>query len=186
MKKGKWWGYLILLPMIAMTGFSYLTFFSDFQFSMPRYILIVLCCAFAMILYPVVIFEDKRIKAVGAVVGSVAIVVLTVICLLNPPVYSTEVMGNGDEYRFDDSCSVYLSDEKYGNVEIRYVDSIEDYMLHADFRRAGNTVLTLVSTDGEKRSSTSTLNGTNTKSQRGLPVSRTSEITYKKEANYGR
>ena len=39
---------------------------------------------------------------------------------------------------------------EYGNVEIRYVESIEDYMLHADFRRAGDTVLTLVSADGEK------------------------------------
>ncbi|MBQ7669877.1 MAG: hypothetical protein IJS45_04050 [Clostridia bacterium] len=32
MKKGKWWGYLILLPMIALTGFSYFGYFSDFQF----------------------------------------------------------------------------------------------------------------------------------------------------------
>ena len=150
MKKGKWWGYLILLPMIAMTGFSYLRYFSDFQFSMPGYILIVLFCACAMILYPVVIFEDKKIKTVGAAIGGVAVAVITVICLLNPPVYSTEIMGNGDEYTFDDSYSVYLADEKYGDVEIRYMDSVEDYMLHADFKRAGDTVLTLVSPSGEK------------------------------------
>lgn len=149
MKKGKWWGYLILLPMIALTGLSYLGYFSDFQFSMPRYILIVLFCGCAMILYPVAIFEDKRIKAVGAAVGGLAVVAITVACLLNPPVYSTEVMGNGDEYHFDDSYSVSLADETYGDVDIRYVESFEDYMVHAEFRRAGDTVLTLVSPDGE-------------------------------------
>ncbi len=150
MKKGKWWGYLILLPMIAMTGSSYLGYFSAFQFSMPRYILIVLFCACGMVLYPVAIFEDKKIKAVGAAIGGVMVVVITVICLLNPPVYSTEIMGNGEEYTFDDSYSVFLADDKYGDAEIRYVESVEDYLLHVDFRRAGDTVLTLVSPTGEK------------------------------------
>ena len=86
MKKGKWWGYLILLPMIALTGFSYLGYFSDFQFAMPRYILVVLFCACAMVLYPAAIFEDKRIKAVGAAISGAAVVAITVVCLLNPPV----------------------------------------------------------------------------------------------------
>ena len=150
MKKGKWWGYLILLPMIALTGISYLGYFSDFQFSMPRYILIVLFCACGMIIYPVAIFDDEKIKAVGAAIGGVAVIALTVVCLLNPPVYSTEIMGNGEEYKFDGNYSAYLSDSKYGDVEIRYVESVEDYLLHADFMRAGDTVLTLVSPDGEK------------------------------------
>ena len=35
MKKGKWWGYLILLPMIVLTGYSYQTYFSDFLFYIP-------------------------------------------------------------------------------------------------------------------------------------------------------
>ena len=103
-----------------------------------------------MILYPVAIFEDKKIKAVGAVIGGVAVAIIAVICLLNPPVYSTEIMGNGGEYQFDDTYTVYLADGKYGDVDIRYNDVFEDYMLHADFKRAGDTVLTLVSPDGEK------------------------------------
>ena len=150
MKKDKWWGYLILLPMIVLTGYSYYGYFSDFQFSMPRYIFIVLFCAGAMVLYPVMIFDKKGIKAAGAALGGAAVVALTVICLLNPPVYSTEIMGNGAEYQFDDSYTVYLADEKYGDVVIRYMDSAEDYMLHADFKRAGDTILTLKSPAGEK------------------------------------
>ena len=45
---------------------------------------------------------------------------------------------------------VSMADEKYGNVAIQYFDSVEDYFVHADFKRAGETVLTLESPSGEK------------------------------------
>ena len=150
MKKGKWWGYLILLPMILLTASSYRTYFSDFQFYMPKYILICLFCACAMILYPIVIFDDKKIRTFGAAIGGIAVIALTVIGLLNPPVYSTEIMGNGEKYTFDDTYKVSLADEKYGSVEIIYLDVVEDYMVHAEFKKAGKTVLTLESPSGEK------------------------------------
>ena len=150
MKKGKWWGYLILLPMILLTGYSYLTYFSDFLFARPRYLLISLFCACGMILYPVAIFEDRRIRALGAAVGAVLVTGATVLCLLRPPVYSTEILGSNAECSFDSSYSVSLEDAGMGDVEIRYLESIEHYMVHADFRRAGKTVLTLESPDGEK------------------------------------
>ena len=150
MKKGKWWGYLILLPMIALTAYSYRIYFSDFQFYMPRYILICLFCACAMILYPVFIFDNKNIRTVGAVIGSVAVIVLTGIALLNPPVYSTEIMGNNEEHPFDGTYKVSLADEEYGSVKIIYLNDVEDYMVHADLKKAGNTVLTLESPSGKK------------------------------------
>lgn len=150
MKKGKWWGYLILLPMIILTAESYMGYFSDFQFYMPRYILIVLFCACAMILYPAAIFENKKIKVAGVAISGAFIAALTIMCLLNPPIYSTDIMGNGENYRFDGTYTAYLADEKYGDVEIRYDDGFENYILHADFKRAGDTVLTLVSPAGEK------------------------------------
>ena len=150
MKKGKWWGYLILLPMIILTAFSYSTYFADYLFCMPRYILICLFCACAMILYPVVIFEDRRIRTVGAAVGAALVVILTVIGLLRPPVYSAEILGNNEEHPFDDSYTVSLADEKYGSVKIIYMPEVEDYMVRAELRRMGSTVLTLVSPEGEK------------------------------------
>lgn len=90
MKKDKWWGYLILLPMIVMTAGSYSAYFSDFLFSMPRYILISLFCACVMIIYPAAIFSNKKIKTVGAVISVVAVVAITIVSMINPPVYSTE------------------------------------------------------------------------------------------------
>ena len=150
MKKGKWWGYLILLPMILLTGYSYRTYLSDFLFYRPRFILICLFCIAAMILYPVAIFEDKRIRKAGALIGTAAVLACTVLCLLRPPVYSTELMVNSEEHVFDDTYSVRLEDSRYGDVEIRYLDSLEDYAVHGDLKRAGETVLILESPSGEK------------------------------------
>ena len=136
--------------MIALTAESYLGYFSEFQFSMPRYILISLFCACAMIIYPVAIFRNRKIQTVGAVIGAVIVIAATVLCLLNPPVYSTEIMGNNEEHPFDDSYTASLADARYGDVSIRYDDGLEDYMVHADFKRSGDTVLTLLSPTGEK------------------------------------
>ena len=149
-KMGKWWGYIILLPMIFLTAYSYYNYFSEFQFSMPRYILICLFCVCAMILYPIAIFDDKKIRTAGTVISVAAVIAVTVICLLRPPVYSTDIMGSNEEHVFDDTYTVYLDDAKYGDVSIRYLKSIESYLLHADFKKSGDTVLTIVSPAGEK------------------------------------
>ena len=150
MKKDKWWGYLILLPMILLTALSYLAYFSDFLFSCPRYILVTLFCAAAMIFYPVVIFENRKIRTFGAAVGILGVAALTVLGLLNPPVYRTEIMVSGSEQSFDAGYSAELEDRALGDVEIVYLDSIEEYAVHADFHRSGSTVLILESPDGEK------------------------------------
>ena len=126
MKKDKWWGYLILLPMILLTGMSYMNYFSDCQFSFPRYILITLFCAAAMILYPVCIFRDKRIRITGAAIGAAAVVTLTVICLLNPPVYSTDILSSSEETPLDDTYTVAIEDSSYGDIKIVYMEEIEE------------------------------------------------------------
>ncbi len=150
MKKDKWWGLLILLPMIVLTAYSYMTYITYFMFYSPRYILICLFCIIAMLVYPIAIFDNKKIKAVGTAISCVLIIAATVICLLKPHYYSTEIMGNNEEHSFDDSYSVYLGDSKYGDVDIRYVQGAEDYMVHAEFKRGGATTLTLESPTGEK------------------------------------
>jgi hypothetical protein len=104
-----------------------------------------------MIMYPVMVFEDKKIKTVGAAIGGIAVITLTVIGLINPPVYSTEIMGNNEEHAFDNTYRVSLTDESYGNVKIIYIDSVEDYFVHADLKKAGKTVLVLESPSGEKK-----------------------------------
>ena len=148
MKENKWWGYLILLPMILITASSFKTYLSDFQFSSPRYILITLFCALMMILYPFFIFEDKKISLVGAIIGICLIIACSVINVMNPPIYPIEYSDDSKE--LDETYSVYLEDDKYGEASIKYIESIEEYMIHLDLKHRGDTTFVLVSPDGEK------------------------------------
>lgn len=150
MKKDRWWGYLILFPMIVLTASSYLTYFSDFLFSMPRFLLICLFCVAAMILYPVLIFKDMKIRRFGGVTGAIAVFYITFFCLMDPPVYSVDFMPASEENYYDDSYQVSLEDDSYGDVDIRYSENTEDHILHAGFKKAGDTILTLIAPDGEK------------------------------------
>ena len=150
MKKDKWWGYLILFPMIMLVTYSYFGYLSDFLFNFPFYLLICLFCIVTMIIYPVYIFKNKIIRIVGVVISSVLILLCTVLVLMDPPVYCTEILSNSEEHPFDETYNVYLTDKKYGDVKIIYLESIEDYMINADFKKRGKTSLILESPNGEK------------------------------------
>ena len=150
MKKDKWWGYLILLPMILLDAYSYSIYLSYFTFSYPKYLLISLFCIVTMIIYPIYIFKNKKIKIVGIVISSILILSITIIGFINPYTYSTEILSNNDEHHFDDTYKVYLTDSKYGKVKIIYENGIEDYMVHADFKKEGKTNMILESPNNEK------------------------------------
>lgn len=150
MKKDKWWGYLILLPLILLTAYSYMGYLSDFLFSCPKYILICLFCIATMFIYPIYIFKNKKIRIIGIIISSLLIITISIYNFLNFPTYSTDVLINGDKYTFDDTYKVYLDDDKYGSVKITYIPSIEDYSVHANFKKEGTTELTLESPNGEK------------------------------------
>ena len=150
MKKDKWWGYLILLPMILMVAMQYSTYLSEFIFSYPNYILISLFCAGTMILYPLCIFKNKKIKTIGVIISSLLVAMITVWCFINPPVYSTDLLLNSEEHPFNDTYTVYLTDSKYGSVKVIYEQGIEDYLIHADLKKAGKTNMVIESPNGEK------------------------------------
>ena len=150
MKKDKWWGYFILFPMILLLASSYHSYLSYFMFSYPKYLLICLFCVASMVIYPLYIFRNKKVRVVGVVISSLFIIMVTVIGILNPPVYSTEILGSSDDFLFDNTYKVYLKDKKYGSVSIVYMDDIEEYMVHADLKREGKTILVIESPSHEK------------------------------------
>jgi hypothetical protein len=150
MKKDKWWGYLILAPMILLLSYSYLTYLPLFMFSFPKYILICLFCIATMIIYPLFIFNNKFAKIGGTIISVILIVIITVYSLLHPPVYETQLMSNTEAHPFDDTYTVTLADKKYGSVNIVYDERLEDYMLAVKFVREGKTELILTSPDGEE------------------------------------
>ena len=150
MKKDKWWGLFILVPMLLLTGEECAGYFSKTTFSFPRHLLTTIFCIGALIIYPLAIFKNKRVKTVGVVISGIIIVAVTIICFIHPPVYSTDILLSGEKYQFDNTYKVYLNDNRYGNLYIKYEDSIETWMVHADFKKSGKTEFVLESADGKK------------------------------------
>ena len=151
MKKDKWWGLLILIPILVLLSEEYSTYLSKTIFSFPRHILTTIFCFATLIIYPLYIFKNKKIKIAGVIISGILIAFITIYCFLKPPVYSTQILSNGEKYQFDDTYKVYLTDKKYGELSIKYESGIEDWMVHADFKKAGKTKFILESPNGEKK-----------------------------------
>ncbi len=152
LRKNKWWGLLILTTMLLLVGLSYNTYLYQTIFSFPRHLLSTIFCVASLIVYPLYVFNNKRLKIVGLIISGLIILASTIMIILNPPVYSTTIMVNEGRLNvtFDDTYKASLKDEKYGKAYIYYEKSIESYSVKADFRKAGKTELILESPDGEK------------------------------------
>ena len=143
-KKDKWWTYLILFPMIILTAFSLYTYLTYFTFYCPKYIIISLFCIFVMILYPNVLFNNKKIKITGSIISVLLTIGVCILVAFNPYKYSTEILSSIDGKDITNEYKVSLEDSSYGDVNMKYIDSIEAYMVHADFKKGGKTKLIVV------------------------------------------
>ena len=150
MKKDKWWGLLILVPMLVFTAAECSGYFSETMFSFPRHLLTTIFCICMLIIYPLAIFKNKKIKTTGVIISGLLIAIVLVVCICNPPIYSTDILFNGEKYQFDDSYRVYLTDKKYGDLSVKYEAAIEDWVIHADFKKAGKTEMILEDKEGNK------------------------------------
>ena len=151
MKKDKWWGLVILTPIMGLLGICLMKYLSATIFSFPRHLATVIFCIATLIIYPLCIFENKRIKIAGVVISSLIIIAAVVINIINPPVYSTEILLNSEKNNFDDTYHAYLVDSKYGYLHIEYEPVIDSYSVHAELKKAGNTEFVIESPEGEKK-----------------------------------
>lgn len=154
MKKDKWWGLLILGPMMVFLGSHYEGFLREAVSFFPNHLLSAIFCAVTIILYPLGIFQNRKLRMAGLALGLVILLVFTVLALngAGSNTYSTDLLGSGGETagtEFDDTWTVSLEDDAYGKVSIRYEAQIEIYMVHAEFTKTGSTRLTLCSPEGE-------------------------------------
>ena len=150
-KKDKWWGLIILTPILILLGIEFSGYLSDTVFSFPRHLLTTLFCAATLIIYPLALFKNKNIKIAGLIISTIIIIAGIVMVIIKPPVYSTDILADGDENHFDNTYKVYLDDNSYGDLKIVKIDSIDTWMVHADFKKAGKTTFTLESPDGNKK-----------------------------------
>ena len=149
MKKDKWWGVLILLPMLVFLASHAMGYLSKAVFWFPRHLLSCLVCLATMIGSVLGIFTDKKARIIGMAANAVLIVGIIVAAIVDPYTYNTTLMiGDGSRGAvFDETYEVSM-DPRYGEVKIDYSEGIETYMLDAAFRRAGTTEVVLKAPDG--------------------------------------
>ena len=152
MKKDKWWGLAILTPILIFLGIHYSGFLGQTIYNFPYHLLSTLFCIVTMLLYPICIFSNKKVKVTGAIISILIILIMSIITLTNNTVYNTTVLTNGGSAGavFDDSYNVYLEDSSYGKVYIMYNEGLEDYVVNAEFTRAGKTNIILEDSNGNK------------------------------------
>ena len=152
MKMDKWWGLLILSPVMVFLGSHYSSFLMEALSFFPNHLLSALFCLVTLIIYPLGIFHDRKVRLAGLAISVIIVVVFSVIGITSSRnnSYSTQVLGSNEEHYFDENYDVYLEDSSYGNVKIIYMESIETYMVHADFVKTGHTVLVVTSPQGEE------------------------------------
>ncbi|MBQ6229983.1 MAG: hypothetical protein IJJ74_02580 [Eubacterium sp.] len=159
MKMDKWWGLLILTPvLIFLAIYHYYGFFSYMLTYFPYRVISSLFCIVTMIMYPLVIFKDKKIRLAGLAISIVLILGTSGYAFIKgDSSYETVIMATGYTFddtglviTFDDSYSVRLKDESYGDVSISYNEDIEDYAIDAKFKKIGKTELIIESPSGEK------------------------------------
>ena len=154
MKKEKWWGLLILSTMLLFVGYHYARFLRETWSYFPRHLLSTIFCAATVIIYPLFIFRNEKLRRAGLIVSIVILLGMSVLAFASGKnVYNTTVLVNNGSLgvEFDDSYEVSLSDEDFGTVHIVYEEHIEDYMVNAEFRKTGNTKLILTAPDGSTR-----------------------------------
>lgn len=151
-KKDKWWGLLILTPMMGIVGIYYAGFLSEVITCFPYHLLSAVFCAVTVLLYPAVAFENKNIKRVGLLIAVVILTAASVAGVIyKHEFYSTDILQSSEsgEVIFDDSYTASLENEAYGKVSIVYSDKLNSYKIHADFKRPGTTKLILRSPEGK-------------------------------------
>ena len=153
MKKDKWWGLLILAPILIILGIDYSNYLGKTVYLFPHHLLSALFCAVTIAIYPLCIFNDKKVKTIGIIISILIILAATVYALVNRYTYNTTLLSNNGELGavFDDSYKAYLEDDSFGKVEIVYNEAIEDYLLNANLVKGGHTRLILEDSKGSRK-----------------------------------
>lgn len=157
-KKNKWWGLLILLPMMILLAYGVNTYLSGLLYAFPKHLLSYIFSCSCLIIFPLYLFKNKKIQKIGLVIGIILIVIGSISSFIKRPVYETDIICSGGKYDFDDKYKVSLENNKLGEISIvkhtsKDADGNVDifYCVHPKFVKEGKTQIYLVSPKGEKK-----------------------------------
>lgn len=148
-KKDNFWGLLILIPILFFLGYHYINFLKELIFMFPHHLLSAIFCATFILLYPYLLFKDKKVVKVGIIIGILIIIMATIFSFKNPIKYNTDILVSGGDLGviFDNTYNVYLEKDNIGDVFIVYDEGIQDYLIKGNFKRGGKTTLVLANND---------------------------------------
>ena len=150
-KKNKWYGLLILLPMLLLLGYGLGSSITNLKYSFPKHLINTLFVFVSLISYPLLLFKNKIFKYIGLTASIIIILVFGLKPLLSPSTYDTTIRCSSETLIFDDTYKAYLEDSSFGDLSIKYMDSIESYCIYASFKKPGDTKVILESPSGNKQ-----------------------------------
>lgn len=152
LKARRWWGILILLPILVFLGVHYNLYLKETIFNFPYHLLSTMFCLVTLMLYATCLFKERETKIASVIVGILILLVATVLALGDPIKYETTVMTSGGDYgmTFDKNYRAYLENSGLGEVKIVYDEGAESYALEGIFTHAGETELVLTDSDGDE------------------------------------
>ena len=152
-KKDKWWGILILVPMLLLLGSgSYYFYLRETLFDFPYHLLTTIFCLITMLLYPLCVFNNKKNKIISFTISALIIIFLTILAFTNRKVYDNVILlssGSIENVTFNENYNVYL-EKDLGEVYIRYEEGMEDYLIEGNFKKTGKTNLILTDENENK------------------------------------
>ncbi len=153
LKKDKWWGLFILVPVMAFLGYHYSSFLRECWTFFPHHLLSAIFCAACIIIFPLFIFKDKKVRKIGLIIALCILVAFTALSFSQGQnYYETDVLLSAESESeglvFDDTYKAEFTDPSYGDCTIAYEDSIECYKVHVVFKKLGDTQMVVTAPDG--------------------------------------
>lgn len=149
-KKDKWYGLLILTPMIVLLTSSLIQTIHDLLYNFPNHITNLLLILTTAIIYPICIFKNKKIKYTGLLISILCIIIFGIIALTSSHNYETTIRCSSDNLYFDSNYKVYLKNEKLGKLNIEYSSDLNTYCINTKFYSTGKTKLIIEDPEGKK------------------------------------
>ena len=150
-KKEKWWGLLILFPIMLLLGYGLSSAIINVKYSFPKHLINTIFIIMSFIVYPLALFKNKKLKYFGLTISIIIMLIFGIKPILTPSTYETTIKCSNETLVYDDTYKVYLEDSAYGNLNIEYINSIESYCIHASFKKPGDTKVVLENPNGNKQ-----------------------------------
>ena len=150
-KKDKWYSFLILIPLLILLGCGINTTITNFKYSFPKHTINLLFIIASFIMYPILLFNDKKIKYIGLIISITIMIIFGFGPAVSSSTYDTTVKCSDDNIVFDNTYKAYLEDDNFGSLSISYNKNIEEYCIDASFKKQGDTRVILEDSNGNKQ-----------------------------------